>query len=265
MLEYPNIDPVIFQIGPLAVRWYSVAYIAGIVLGCLYADYINKKPPSEKNLKVFDDFMTWVIGGIIIGGRLGYVLFYNLSFYIENPVDIIKVWHGGMSFHGGLIGVITAIIIFCRKYKVNIWHLLDLAACVAPIGLFFGRMANFINGELYGRVTDSKWGMIFPGGGPLPRYPSQLFEALLEGLLLFTIMAILVHFTKIRQYRGALSGIFLIAYGTFRILIENFREPDEQIGFLFDFITTGQLLSLPMILIGVTLTFWTLFLNAGKK
>ncbi len=251
MISYPNIDPVILEIGPLAIRWYSVAYIIGIVGGCWYADILNKKPPVIKNLKVSDDFMVWVIFGIILGGRIGYVLFYNLPFYLENPIDALKVWQGGMSFHGGLLGFIAATSIFCRKYKINVLSLLDLAACVTPIGLFFGRLANFINGELYGRVTDSSLGMIFPNGGPLPRYPSQLFEATLEGLLLFSVMFLLTKYTNIKSYTGRLSGIFLCWYGLSRMFLENFREPDEQIGFLFYHITTGQMLSMPMLLLGI--------------
>lgn len=251
MIIYPNIDPVLIEIGPLAIRWYSLSYVAGIVLGCLYADRLNKTPPTQKNLKVFDDFMTWVILGIILGGRMGYVLFYNFSYYIENPLESLHIWQGGMSFHGGFIGVVIATLLFCRKNKVQVWPLLDLAACAAPIGLFFGRVANFINGELYGRVTDVPWAMVFPNGGPEPRHPSQLYEAFLEGLLLFTVFLLLAKYTKIRQKPGVLSGLFLCGYGLSRFIIENFRQPDEQIGYLFGNITTGQILSVPMILLGV--------------
>ncbi len=260
MLNYPQIDPIIFEIGPLAIRWYSLAYVAGIVLGCLYADYLNKKPPSQKNLKVFDDFMTWVVLGIVIGGRLGYVLFYNFSFYIYHPLDILKLWEGGMSFHGGFLGVVTACIIYCRKNKIDLMALFDLAACTAPIGLFFGRMANFINGELYGRVTDSPVGMIFPHAGSLPRHPSQLYEAVLEGLVLLIITSILVNFTRAKEKPGLLSGVFLFGYGLARIIVENFREPDDQIGFLFANVTTGQMLSVPMVLGGIGLMVY-----AGRK
>lgn len=258
MLTYPQIDPVIFAIGPLAIRWYSLAYVAGIVLGCLYADWLNKKPPSQKNLKVFDDFMTWVVLGIVLGGRLGYVLFYNFGYYIYHPLDIMKLWEGGMSFHGGFLGVVAACVIYCRKYKIGLFPLFDLAACVAPIGLFFGRMANFINGELYGRVTDSKVGMIFPNGGPLPRHPSQLYEAVLEGLVLLIITSIIVNFTNAKQKPGILSGVFLAGYGLARILVENFREPDTQVGFLFAQVTTGQLLSFPMVIGGIGLVIYAL-------
>lgn len=260
MLTYPQIDPVIFEIGPLAIRWYSLAYVIGIVAGCLYADWLNKKAPSQKNLKVFDDYMVWVIIGIIIGGRLGYVLFYNFGYYIENPLDALQIWHGGMSFHGGFLGVVIASIIFCKKYKVEVWALFDLAACVAPIGIFLGRIANFINGELYGRVTDVPWAFIFPNGGPFPRHPSQLYEAALEGLLLFLILFYMANYTKAKARKGLLSGIFLIGYSLSRIFVELFREPDEHIGFLYSHITTGQMLSVPMLLLGIFLV-----INAQKK
>lgn len=258
MLTYPQIDPVIFAIGPLAIRWYSLAYVGGIVLGCLYADWLNKKPPSQKNLKVFDDFMTWVVLGIVLGGRLGYVLFYNFSYYISHPLDIIKLWEGGMSFHGGFLGVVLACVIYCRKNKIGLFPLFDLAACTAPIGLFFGRLANFINGELYGRATDSWVGMIFPSGGNIPRHPSQLYEAVLEGAVLFIITSIIVKFTNAKQKPGVLSGVFLAGYGIARIIVENFREPDVQLGFLFAHVTTGQLLSFPMVLGGAGLIIYAL-------
>lgn len=250
MLQYPNIDPVIFSIGPLAIRWYSLAYVVGIVFGCLYADYINKKFLKENNLKVFDDFMTYAVLGIVLGGRIGYVIFYNLPFFAENPAAIFKLWEGGMSFHGGLLGFITATILYCRKFKVKIWVLLDLAACATPIGLFFGRIANFINGELYGRVTDASIGMVFPNGGDLPRHPSQLYEAFLEGLVLFIILYILAIHTKTRHKPGMISGLFLIFYGSFRFVIEYFREADIQIGLILDFITMGQILCLAMVVAG---------------
>lgn len=258
MIDFPNIDPIIFELGPLAIRWYSLAYIAGILGGCLYADYLNKKPPAQPRLKVFEDFMTWAIIGIIIGGRVGYVLFYNPSYYLSNPVDALKLWHGGMSFHGGFLGVAAATIIFCRKNKLPIFHLADLAACAAPIGLFFGRVANFINGELYGRVTTSKWGMVFPGGGDLPRHASQLYEAFLEGVVLFIIIFLIAHFTNLREKRGFLSGVFICGYGVSRMIIEAFREPDAHIGFIFQYVTMGQILSLPMVVAGIALMAFSL-------
>ena len=250
MIPYPEIDPVIFEIGPLAIRWYSVSYVLGILVGCYYMDWLNKTPPSEKKLKIFDDFMVWAIIGIIFGGRIGYILFYNFSHYLSNPLSILQVWQGGMSFHGGFLGVIAAIILFCRKYKINSWMLFDLAACAAPIGLFFGRLANFINGELYGRATDVSWAMIFPNAGNIPRHPSQLYEAALEGVILFTILFYLAKYKQARKTEGLLSGIFLFGYATSRIIVEFFREPDSHIGFLFANVTTGQLLSLPMLALG---------------
>jgi phosphatidylglycerol:prolipoprotein diacylglycerol transferase len=261
MLHYPQIDPIIIELGPLAIRWYSLAYVAGIALGCLYADWLNKKPPVQKNLRVFDDFMTWVVLGIVFGGRIGYVLFYNLVHYLDNPLDIFKLWEGGMSFHGGFLGVVTACVIYCRKYKISLFPLFDLAACTAPIGLLFGRLANFINGELYGRITDSPLGMIFPRGGDLPRHPSQLYEAALEGIALLLITSCIVNFTNAKQKPGILSGVFVAGYGIARIIVENFREPDAQIGFLFGNITTGQALSFPMVLVGSGLVWWA----AGRK
>lgn len=216
----------------------------------------------QPKLKVFDNFMTWAVLGIVIGGRLGYVLFYNFGFYSQHFLDIFKLWEGGMSFHGGFIGVATSCILYCRRLDIKPFFLFDLAACAAPIGLFFGRVANFINGELYGRITDSKWGMVFPHGGPFPRYPSQLFEAALEGVLLFLILAYLANFTKAREKAGLLSGVFVAGYGLSRIIVENFREPDVQIGFLFGHITTGQMLSFPMVLGGIGLIIYAL---KGKK
>lgn len=254
MLTFPDIDPVLFEIGPLAIRWYSLSYVAGIILGCLYADWLNQKiPPVQKNLRIFDDFLTWVVLGIILGGRIGYVLFYNLEFYLENPAAIIEVWNGGMSFHGGFLGVAVAIWMFCKKYKIPIGTMIDLAACSAPIGLFFGRVANFINGELYGRVTDAPIGMIFPNAGPYPRHPSQLYEAALEGLVLFLILFVMARYTRARTRSGLLCGVFLCGYALSRIIVEYFREPDTQIGFLWQGITMGQTLSLPMVLVGLYL------------
>ena len=251
LLEYPNIDPVLFQIGPFALRWYSIAYILGIVLGSIYADWLNKKDPVEKELKIFDDFIVWAVVGIIIGGRLGYVLFYNFSLYLQNPIDIIKVWQGGMSFHGGFLGVTIAAIIYAKKKKVNLLILFDLLACAAPIGLFFGRISNFINGELYGRVTSSKLGVVFPNSDGLPRHPSQLYEALLEGLVLFIVLLLLANFSNLKKIPGVLAGIFVSGYGISRFVVEYFREPDAQIGLIFGEISLGQILSLPMVLVGI--------------
>ncbi len=254
MIPFPNIDPVIIHIGWFSIRWYSLAYMAGILLGWWVIARENiRRPLDNLSKSALDDIVVWAVGGIILGGRLGYVFFYKPSHYLQNPIEILKVWEGGMSFHGGLIGTIIAFYLFCRKYKINLLALTDLLACAAPIGLFFGRIANFINGELYGRVTDANIGMIFPSGGELPRHPSQLYEASLEGLLLFFIMILLLKKTNLRNKTGYLSGIFLILYSLARIICEYFREPDNFLGFIYSGTTMGQLLSLPMLAIGLYL------------
>jgi phosphatidylglycerol:prolipoprotein diacylglycerol transferase len=249
-IPFPDIDPVLVSFGPLAVSWYSLSYVAGIILAIEYIKYLNRKLGHPLDKKFFDDLITWSILGIVIGGRLGYVFIYAPSYYLSNPSEIIKTWNGGMSFHGGLVGLITATYLLSRKYKANFLLLTDLIASAAPIGLFLGRIANFINGELYGRTTDAPWGVIFPNAGPLPRHPSQIYESLTEGLILFIIMSLLFHYTKFKEKHGALFGVFLIGYSIFRTLIENFREPDSHIGFLFKSITMGQTLSLPMLILG---------------
>ena len=261
MLTYPNIDPVIFTLGPFAIRWYSLSYIAGILLGWLYISYIESKTKmrlfrsksslENKKQAKLDDFVFFVTIGLIVGGRIGYCIFYNFSYYIAHPIEILFIWQGGMSFHGGMIGAFLGALLFASQNNIHIVPLLDLAAAAAPIGIFFGRIANFINGELYGRVTDSYFGMIFPDGGSLPRHPSQLYEAFLEGFLLFTIIFIMIFILKLREKPGMIIGAFGIFYGLFRLFIEYFREPDLQIGYLFNMVTMGQLLSLPMILIGI--------------
>jgi phosphatidylglycerol:prolipoprotein diacylglycerol transferase len=252
---FPDLDPVALQIGPLAVRWYSLAYIAGFFGGWGVGRELAKRSGiALPTLKQVDDFVFWIVLGVILGGRIGYVLFYNLGYYLHNPTHIFQTWEGGMSFHGGLIGVACAVIGFSIKHKIPILRLGDLSACGATVGLFFGRLANFVNGELYGRVTDSPFGMIFPNGGPLPRYPSQLYEAFAEGLVLFLILNGLAWFKPELQKRyGFLFGIFLIGYGIARFMIEFVREPDEQIGLYFNLISQGQILCLPMILIGLFL------------
>lgn len=254
-ITLPEFNPVALAIGPLAIRWYSLAYIAGILFTLFWLKKCNQK---EKFLsaKAYDDWLTWAILSILLGGRFGYVFFYNFSYFIHHPLEIFAFWHGGMSFHGGLLGAILGMWIFAKKYQIDFLKLTDCLVVAAPVGLFFGRLANFVNLELYGRVTNSNYGMIFPGAGDLPRHPSQLYEAFLEGIILFTILFSLRN--KFPKQPGKLSGIFLIFYGAFRILIENFREPDEQIGFFFDKITLGQLLSLPLILLGIFLLFFRL-------
>lgn len=246
----PNFDPVIFNIGPLAIRWYSLAYILGVIFTLILLKRFNN---NEKIMsqKAIDDWLIWAIIGIVAGGRLGYVLFYNLDFYLKNPLQIMAVWNGGMSFHGGLIGSIISMFFFCKKYKINFLKLTDILAICAPIGIFFGRIANFINLELYGRVTNSKFGMIFPGAGDLPRHPSQLYEALLEGILSFIILFYLAKSTKLLKNYGFLSGLFLCLYSSARIFVEQFREPDSHIGLIFNYISMGQILSLPILIIGI--------------
>ena len=251
----PHLDPIALSLGPIAIRWYSLAYIAGILFGLFWIKKSNQKNKFLSE-EAYDSWIVWIVLSVLLGGRFGYVFFYNFSYFFQNPLEIFAFWNGGMSFHGGLLGSILGMWFFAKKYKIEFLKLTDVLVVAAPVGLFFGRLANFVNMELYGRVTDSKFGVIFPNGGPLPRHPSQIYEALLEGVLLFVILFSLERFTKISKKSGILSGLFLILYGSFRFLIENFREPDEQIGFIFfgNFlpeITMGQLLSLPIILFGI--------------
>lgn len=261
-MPFPNIDPIALQLGPFAIRWYALAYIAGIFLGWRYVIWLHKRRPIPNlTAKAIEDLMLWAVLGIILGGRLGYVLFYKPSFYFENPLHALKIWEGGMSFHGGAIGVMIAFALFARRYKVPYLPLMDAIASAVPIGLFFGRIANFINGELWGRVTEVPWGIIFPHGGELPRHPSQLYEAGLEGLVLFIILFLLARFTNIREKPGALGGCFLIGYALARMTVEQFREPDAYLGFLFGTVTMGQLLSAPMLLAGL----WLVLRHAARR
>ncbi len=251
MIPFPNIDPIALDLGVLAIRWYSLAYIAGILLGWwIIVRELAARPLEGLNKKAIDDMIVWAIIGIMLGGRLGYCLFYKPGYYLANPVEILHIWQGGMSFHGGFAGFVLAFYLFCRKYNVRFLALMDLMACVAPIGIGLGRLANFINGELYGRVTDSPLGMIFPNSDGQPRHPSQLYEAFAEGLVLFMIMMCLLKLSTLRTRAGALSGLFCIGYAAARIICEFFREPDAYLGFLFAGATMGQLLSLPMLLVG---------------
>lgn len=246
----PQLDPVIASFGPLAIRWYSLAYILGIVLGFYLIKHINKKV-NKLPQKVLDDLIMYMVFGIILGGRLGYVLFYNLPFYVYNPLEAFYIWQGGMSFHGGLIGSITAIYLLARKNKLHFFDIMDFIALVTPIGLFCGRVANFINMELWGKVTSKPWGVIFPNLDPYPRHPSQLYEAFLEGVVLFIILMVLASKKEAFDKKGLISGVFLTGYGISRFIVEFFREPDAQLGLLFNFISMGQLLCLPMIGFGV--------------
>lgn len=255
-LVFPQIDPVAVEIGPFAIRWYALAYIVGLVLGWRLCRRLAAKAPSDKlTAEVFDDFVVWATLGVLLGGRLGYVLFYNLGHFAQNPLEILQVWQGGMAFHGGLLGVIGALLLFAWKRGLPLFQLCDLVAAAAPLGLLFGRIANFVNGELYGRASDLPWAMVFPGGGPEPRHPSQLYEAGLEGLLLFIGLMVMIRAGALLR-PGVISGLFLAGYGLSRAFVELFREPDAHIGFLAGGITMGQLLSLPMILGGLGLALW---------
>ena len=246
-----NFDPVAIEIFSLEVRWYSLAYISGIILGWILAKKLFIQNIEVKNK--FDDYLTYLIVGIILGGRLGYIFIYNLNFYINNPLDIFKIWQGGMSFHGGLIGVIFVSIIFAKKNNQNSFLYMDIVALVAPIGIFFGRIANFINSELYGKITNVPWAVKFIQIDNLPRHPSQLYEALLEGICLFIILIYLRN--KISNKPGVISGLFLIIYSIFRFFIEFYRVPDEQLGYIFFNLTMGQVVSLIFILSGVILFY----------
>ena len=256
VLPFPNIDPVAFEAGPLVVRWYALAYIFGLLIGWKYAVWLNRRPVGLVPKAALDDFLAWAVIGIVLGGRLGYVLFYQPGYFLENPLAVFELWHGGMSFHGGLIGIILAMVLFARRRGLPFLALTDLVAAAGPIGLFLGRLANFVNGELFGRPSDSPWAMVFPAGGPLPRHPSQLYEAALEGLLLFLVLFVLAGVFQTRRWPGVISGVFLAGYGLSRILAEFFREPDPQLGFLWAGATMGQLLSAPMVLLGVAVIFY---------
>ncbi len=247
-----NLNPILLDFGFIAIRWYSLAYIFGILIGWWYGKKIIitilKQTNFKFELRGFDDLISYLVFSIIIGGRLGYVLFYNLEFYISNPLNIIKIWEGGMSFHGALLGIVVGTYLFSIKRGVPIFFLLDVIACVAPIGIFFGRIANFINGELIGKVTSVSWGVIFPAVDMSVRHASQLYEATLEGIILFLILNTLIFYQKYTI--GTCSYLFLIFYGVFRIFSEFFREPDNQVGLIFNLFSMGTLLSFFMIVAG---------------
>lgn len=255
IIPYPQIDPVLIELGPLAIRWYALAYVVGLIAGWRYVVLLNRRRSGALTDLQVDDLLVWVTFGVILGGRIGYVLFYNLPLYLERPLAALRVWEGGMSFHGGLIGVIAAALIYARRRGVRFFALMDLLAATTPIGLFLGRLANFVNGELYGRPTDVPWAMVFPTGGPEPRHPSQLYEAALEGLLLFALLNWLAWRTDALKRPGLLSGVFLLGYAAARAFAELFRTPDAQIGFLAGGSTMGQWLSAPMLAIGLYLVW----------
>ncbi len=254
-IPYPVIDPVIVQIGPLAIRWYALAYIGGLLLGWRYMIRLAARSPEVASREAIDDFLVWATLGVVLGGRFGYVLFYNFAYYSDNPLAALQVWRGGMSFHGGLIGVVVAGLIFVRLRKIDVLRFADVVACVSPIGVLLGRLANFINGELVGRVSDVPWAMVFPNGGPDPRHPSQLYEAALEGLVLLVVLYALSRNEKIWNRPGTLTGVFIAGYGLARAFVELFRQPDSHLGILAGGATMGQWLSAPMILIGLFLIF----------
>jgi phosphatidylglycerol---prolipoprotein diacylglyceryl transferase len=255
VLLFPEFDPYIVHFGAFGVRWYALAYIVGLVLGWRLVRRLVQRAPAVATALQVDDFLTWATLGVVLGGRLGYVLFYQPSFFLEHPLQIFQVWTGGMSFHGGMLGVTIAVFLFCRRQGIPILGFADRIAVAAPIGLGLGRLANFINGELWGRPAPDwvPWAMIFPTGGPVPRHPSQIYEALLEGLTLFLIMFALSRREALLARFGMLTGIFLVGYSIARIVAEFFREPDPFLGFLFAGATMGQLLSLPMMLAGIVL------------
>jgi phosphatidylglycerol---prolipoprotein diacylglyceryl transferase len=267
-LPFPAIDPVLIQIGPFALRWYALAYIVGILAGWLYARALIRREhlwggKAPLTVADFDDFILWVTLGVILGGRIGYVLFYNPAHFAQHPLEALQLWKGGMSFHGGFLGCVLAVILFARRRGISILSLGDLTCAVAPIGLFLGRIANFINGELWGRPTDVAWAVIFPGGGLVPRHPSQLYEAALEGLLLLVVLALAIRAGALKR-PGLILGAFMLGYGVFRSFAELFREPDPQLGFLWGGLTMGMLLSIPLILVGALL-IWNAMRRAEAR
>lgn len=272
-IPFPPIDPIAVQVGPLAVRWYGLAYFAGILIGWWYARRLvsnerlwNGNPPLALN--DIDDFLLWLVVGVVAGGRTGYAVFYQYGHFLDDPLGFFRLWEGGMSFHGGLVGVIVAMTIFALRRRVPILSLFDVVAASVPFGLFFGRIANLINGELWGRAADVPWGVVFCneairaqfGGdcpaGPFPRHPSQLYEAALEGVVLFAVLRLLTHRLGSLRRPGLTGGAFIAGYGAARIVVEFFREPDPQLGFIAGPVTMGMILSLPMLLIGIGAMAW---------
>ena len=252
-----NLNPIIFDFGILSLRWYSLAYLIGIIFGWWYGKKvilkINRKDNKNFKLNLFDDYITYIVISIIIGGRIGYVLFYNLNYFITNPLEIFFIWNGGMSFHGGLLGIIFGTIYFAKKKGFDRLVLLDVVACVSPVGIFFGRIANFINGELYGKPTILPWGVIFNKIDNQPRHPSQLYEAFLEGILLFILLRTIINEKSYRK--GKCAALFLVFYSIFRVISEIFREPDSQIGYFFNYVSMGSLLSFFMLAVGIVMYF----------
>lgn len=261
-IDFPQIDPIIFEVGPLAVRWYGLMYLIGFGAAYWLANRAAEKSSGEWNKDQVSDLLFYGFLGVILGGRIGYVLFYQFEFFIQEPLYLFKVWEGGMSFHGGLCGVLVSTWLFAKKENKNYLALGDFIAPLFPIGLGVGRIGNFINGELWGRTTDVSWGVIFPGAGPIARHPSQLYEFFLEGVVLF---AILYLYAKKSRPAGAIGGLFLVGYGTFRFIVEFFREPDAHLGLLSGIVSMGQLLSVPMIVAGSLLIYFGYKSNAKIK
>ena len=261
-VPFPNIDPIALELGPLAIRWYGLAYLTGILLGWFYARalatnaalWVGKSAPMTP--AELGDFLLWAVVGIIVGGRIGYAVFYQPAAYLADPLAFFRLWEGGMSFHGGMAGTIIAMALFARRRGIAALSLFDVIAASATFGLFFGRIANFINAELFGRVSDVPWAVVFPGGGPQPRHPSQLYEALLEGVVLFLILRLLTHKAGALRYPGVVAGAFIAFYGLARFAVEFVRQPDAHIGFIAGFLTMGMILSLPMVAIGAATVIW---------
>lgn len=256
-LEFPQISPIMLSIGPLVVRWYSMAYLIGILAGWYLLNRNIRKNDLGLNKQNAEDLVFYLTLGIILGGRLGYAVFYGGRAMWEEPWHILEIWKGGMSFHGGVLGVIAATWVYARKIKYSFLCLTDLIVLYAPIGIFLGRLANFVNDELWGRVTDVPWAVRFPAGGYLPRHPSQLYEAFFEGLVMFTVLNLLWRSKWVRRHHGLVSSLFVVLYGIFRILMEQFREPDAHMGFFFTYFTMGQILSLPLIVIGLAVIWYS--------
>jgi phosphatidylglycerol:prolipoprotein diacylglycerol transferase len=267
VIPYPAFDPVLIHIGPLAIRWYALSYILGLLLGWAYARVLirsgrlwggkTSKNSAPMTVIDFDDFVLWVTLGVILGGRAGYVLFYNLPHFTAHPLEIFQLWQGGMSFHGGFAGCVLAVLLFAKSRGISVLSLGDITCAVGPVGLFLGRIANFINGELWGRATDVPWAMVFPTGGPVPRHPSQLYEATLEGLVLLIILAVMIRAGALKR-PGLIIGSFAVLYAIARSTCEFFREPDAQLGFLWGGATMGQLLSIPLLLAGLAFIAYAL-------
>jgi phosphatidylglycerol:prolipoprotein diacylglycerol transferase len=254
-IPFPAIDPVAISLGPLAIRWYALAYIVGLLIGWRYCLFLAGRPPHLVGRQDVDDFLVWATLGVVLGGRIGYVLFYKPGYYVFHPAEALYVWHGGMSFHGGALGVAIAILLFTRAREIPLFAFSDIIAGAIPIGLFFGRIANFVNGELFGRQTQVPWAMVFPNGGAVPRHPSQLYEAFCEGILLFLLLFAAERLGT-RQRPGIVTGLFLAGYAVARMSGELFREPDPQLGYLVFGTTMGQLLSVPLLIAGLAIILW---------